>query len=146
MRGSFHGRAISDSWSRRRPDDRSGTTGKPRAYPHEIFCETLPFRPEKRKRTKEEHKLRSRYQMGRYKSVLMAEKDARDFPHHVGVPVPPTGLGKRMDVIAAWLDTNIGPDWRSHGNWEKGVHTSRYMFRSIEDARAFSLALTSGQL
>lgn len=32
--------------------------------------------------------------MGRYKSVLMAEQDARDFPHHVLVPVPPNGLGK----------------------------------------------------
>lgn len=84
--------------------------------------------------------------MGRYKSVLMAEKDAGDFPHHVGVPVPPTGLGKRMDVIAAWLGTNIGPDWRSHGRWENGVHTSRYMFRTPEAAEQFREALNSGEL
>ena len=35
------------------------------------------------------------------KSVLMSELDVRDVPHHVLVPVPPSGLGGRMNVIAA---------------------------------------------
>ena len=65
--------------------------------------------------------------MGRYKSVLMAEKDARDFPHHVELPIPPYGLGKRLDVIATWLNRNIGPDWRSHSHLEKGEHTALYI-------------------
>ena len=81
--------------------------------------------------------------MGRYKSVLMAEKDARDFPHHVELPIPPFGLGKRLDIIAAWLNTHIGPEWRSHSHLEKGEHTARYMFRSEEDAAEFETAIKS---
>jgi hypothetical protein len=74
------------------------------------------------KEQKQEQRLRRRCPMGRYKSVLMAEQDARDFPHHVLVPVPPNGLGKRMDAIAAWIDLNIGPDWRMHGHLGKEGH------------------------
>jgi hypothetical protein len=81
--------------------------------------------------------------MGRYKSVLMAEKDAREFPHHVEFPIPPLGLGKRLDVIAAWLDTNIGPDWRSHSHFAKGGHTASYMFRTEDVADRFRSALGS---
>ena len=84
--------------------------------------------------------------MGRYKSVLMADRDARDFPHHVCVPVPPTGLGKRMDVLANWLDTHIGRDWRSHGDRIEGVHCARYMFLSPEAASRFRNALEEGDL
>ena len=84
--------------------------------------------------------------MGRYKSVLMAEKDARDFPHHVELPIQPFGLGKRLDVIAAWLNTNIGPDWRSHSHLEKGEHTARYMFRSEDDAAEFETAIKSDRI
>jgi hypothetical protein len=79
--------------------------------------------------------------MGRYKSVLMAEKDARDFPHHVELPIPPFGLGKRLDIIAAWLNTNIGPDWRSHSHLERGEDTALYMFRRHDEAVRFSEAL-----
>ena len=79
--------------------------------------------------------------MGRYKSVLMAEKDARDFPHHVELPISPFGLGKRLDIIAAWLNTNIGPGWRSHSHLEKGEHTALYMFRRGADAKRFRSAL-----
>ena len=79
--------------------------------------------------------------MGRYKSVLMAEKDARDFPHHVELPIPPFGLGKRHDIIAAWLNTNIGPDWRSHSHLERGEDTALYMFRRHDEAVRFSEAL-----
>jgi hypothetical protein len=82
--------------------------------------------------------------MGRYKSVLMAEKDAREFPHHVELPIPPFGLGKRLDIIAAWLDTNIGSEWRSHSHLEKGEHTARYMFRSEQDANGLRQELNSG--
>jgi hypothetical protein len=79
--------------------------------------------------------------MGRYKSVLMAEKDAREFPHHVSVPVPPCGMGGRMEVIAAWLRANVGEEWRSHGSWKGGEQSSRYMFRAFEAAERFRCAL-----
>ena len=51
--------------------------------------------------------------MGRYKSVLMAERDARDFPHHVELPIPPFGLGKRLDgklVIVTGASAGIGKE------------------------------------
>ncbi len=79
--------------------------------------------------------------MGRYKSVLMAERDARDFPHHVELPIPPFGLGKRLDIIAAWLNINIGPDWRSHSHLERGEDTALYMFKRHDEAVRFSEAL-----
>ncbi|KCZ63949.1 hypothetical protein L53_05480 [Hyphomonas sp. L-53-1-40] len=73
-----------------------------------------------RKEKKEQRTNNEEKPMGRYISVLMAEKGARDFPHHVELPIPPFGLGKRLDIIAAWLNTNIGPDWRSHSHFERG--------------------------
>ena len=84
--------------------------------------------------------------MGRYKSVLMAEQDARDFPHHVLVPVPPNGLGKRMDVIAAWIDLKIGSDWRMHGHYGNDGHMACYMFRSEGAAGVFQAALDAGEV
>ncbi len=82
--------------------------------------------------------------MGRYKSVLMAQRDARSFPFHVDVNVPPLGLGKQIDVMTAWLDKRIGADWRCHGKQEAGVHVARYMFRTQSDADAFGAALAAG--
>lgn len=84
--------------------------------------------------------------MGRYKSVLMAQKDAREFPYHVEVPVPPTGLGKRLDIISDWLGQNVGPDWRQHGHLRNGKHTACYMFQTQENARLFKDAVSDGQL
>lgn len=84
--------------------------------------------------------------MGRYKSVLMAEQDARDFPHHVFVSVPPNGLGKRMDTIAAWIDLNVGAGWRMHGHLGKDGHMACYMFRSEGAAGVFRLALEAGEV
>lgn len=80
--------------------------------------------------------------MGRYKSVLMAKKDAREFPHHVRVPVPAHGLGKRLITITDWLDKNFGNAWRMHSRFDKGVHTVGFMFRTEDDATLFGLALT----
>lgn len=82
--------------------------------------------------------------MGRYKSLLMAEKDARDFPFHVDVEVPPMGLGSQMDIMSAWLAGNLGGAWRSHGLRAGGRDVSRYMFRTPADAEAFAAALGAG--
>jgi hypothetical protein len=79
--------------------------------------------------------------MARYKSVLMAQRDAREFPHPVGLPIPPFGLGKRLDIIAAWLNANIGQEWRLHNRLEKGEHTACYLFRTQEAADRFRLYL-----
>lgn len=82
--------------------------------------------------------------MGRYKSVLMAEKDAKDFPYHVDVPVPPMGLGKQMDVIEAWLRQVMGAEWREHGAGGGHNHVARYMFRTRMDAERFEAAWRAG--
>ncbi|KDA01284.1 hypothetical protein [Hyphomonas oceanitis] len=84
--------------------------------------------------------------MGRYKSVLMAKKDAREFPYRVALPIPPTGHGKRLDIIAAWINTNIGPDWRMHSHLERGEHMALYMFRTEQLASHYRQALSSGEL
>lgn len=84
--------------------------------------------------------------MGRYKSVLMAARDAKAFPHHVEVPVPDHGMGRRMDVIAQWLNRRVGTQWRSHGQWNGGEQISRYMFCEAGNAEMFRAALESGEL
>jgi len=82
--------------------------------------------------------------MGRYKSVLMAEADAKAFPYHVDVPVPGNGLGKQMDRMADWLRGAFGAEWRAHGAVAGGIHVARYMFRTQMDADAFRRALDDG--
>lgn len=82
--------------------------------------------------------------MGRYKSVLMATLDARDYPHHVDVPVPGMGLGKQLDDLENWLRQTFGAEWRQHGARTGGVHVARFMFRSCSDAELFEAALAAG--
>jgi len=71
----------------------------------------------------------------------MANKDAQEFPYHVEMPIPPSGLGKRLDIIAAWLNTSMGPDWRSHSHLERGEHRARYMFHTLTAATLFDSAI-----
>ena len=53
--------------------------------------------------------------MGRYKSILKAESDARRLPYTVDIPVPGTGLGKQMDEMTDWLLTHAKCEWAEHG-------------------------------
>jgi len=75
--------------------------------------------------------------MGRYKSVLMAEKDARNFAYTVDISVPGKGLGLRMDEMANWLKANAKAEWAEHGKMVEGRHVARYYFKSPWDAQAF---------
>ncbi len=75
--------------------------------------------------------------MGRYKSVLKAESDARRFQNTVDVPVPPNGLGSRMDEMEHWLRTNAKCEWATHGVSSRGVHCAHYYFESPWDAHRF---------
>lgn len=83
--------------------------------------------------------------MGRYKSVLTAEADAKAFPHHVDVPVPPAGLGKQIDIIKSWLSQALGAEWRHHGSGRGSSHVARFMFRSRTDAELFEVAWKGGR-
>lgn len=84
--------------------------------------------------------------MSRYKSVLKARRDAKEFAHHVDVPVPATGLGMRLDILSDWLSDEMGTEWRQHGTNAAGVHVARFMFRTKSDADAFEAALRAGLL
>ncbi|MEO9970111.1 MAG: hypothetical protein ABJG15_09870 [Hyphomonadaceae bacterium] len=54
--------------------------------------------------------------MPRYKSTLTAEIDAKRFEHAADIPVPPTGLGKRLDAMHDWCAMHCEKDdWAGHG-------------------------------
>lgn len=84
--------------------------------------------------------------MSRYKSVLKARRDAKEFAHHVDVPVPASGLGIRLDILNDWLVDKVGNEWRQHGTNAAGVHVARFMFRTKIDADTFEAALRTGLL
>ena len=75
--------------------------------------------------------------MGRYKSILKAESDARRLPYTVDIPVPGTGLGKQMDEMTDWLLTHAKCEWAEHGRLGERQHVARYYFESPWDAHAF---------
>jgi len=76
----------------------------------------------------------------------MAEKDAKAYPHHVDVPVPPIGFGKQMDIIESWLRKALGAEWRQHGTGAGHNHAARFMFRTRSDAQLFEAAWKAGEL
>jgi hypothetical protein len=78
-----------------------------------------------------------RFEMGRYKSILKAENDARRLFHTVDIPVPGHGLGKRLDDMTDWLLKNAKCEWATHGHLEQGRHIARYYFESPWDAHRF---------
>lgn len=75
--------------------------------------------------------------MGRYKSVLQADSDARRFSYAVDLPVPPKGLGRHLDDIAYWLNSHAKGRWATHSKTQNYIHLARYYFESPWDAHAF---------
>jgi hypothetical protein len=67
----------------------------------------------------------------------------QNFPHRVDVPVPPGGLGNRLNQMLAWCVTNIrAENWEQHGHSEKQpgqvpVDHARFYFLIAEDADLF---------
>jgi hypothetical protein len=50
----------------------------------------------------------------------------QNFPHRVDVPVPPGGLGNRLNQMLAWCVMNIrAEDWEQHGASVKEGGTNR---------------------
>ena len=45
-------------------------------------------------------------------SRFMITEAERRFPARIRIAVPPEGLGRQLDLMAAWLDANCGA-----GNW-----------------------------
>lgn len=78
--------------------------------------------------------------MGRYKSLLLAEIDARRFEHAVDILVPGTGLGKQLDVMTLWCKRNCRrDDWAEHGHRRSDfTHYARFYFIYPNIADAFA--------
>ncbi|MEM7662775.1 MAG: hypothetical protein AAF292_11035 [Pseudomonadota bacterium] len=76
--------------------------------------------------------------MGRYKSQLNADRDAKLFPHAVDIPVPNRGLGNRMDVMDEWCADHVLDQWASHGVRVEYEHRSRYYFHDPHKAALFA--------
>lgn len=75
--------------------------------------------------------------MGRYKSVLQAEQDAREMPFTVDIPVPGDGLGRRMNSFDNWLCIHAKGYWAQHSKTIDRQHFARYYFSSPWDAKNF---------
>jgi len=75
--------------------------------------------------------------MARYKSTFRAKQDAQRFPWAVDIPVPGTGLGRRLDEMDAWCREEVADAWARHNRTIKGVHIARTYFQTDEAAEAF---------
>lgn len=68
---------------------------------------------------------------------------ARRFPHHVDVPVPPGGLGNRLNEMLAWCRANVAAGgWEMHGHSEKlvgkiAIDYARFYFLRAYGANLF---------
>jgi hypothetical protein len=75
------------------------------------------------------------------RATQKAARDAdRRFPVRIRIPVPPEGLGSRLDQIFAWLDTNCGSNgWASMPSSTRGVVNDALAvyFADVTTASAF---------
>jgi hypothetical protein len=81
--------------------------------------------------------------MARRRSQAKREAE-RLFPHHVDVPVPPGGLGRRINDMVAWCQARLREDaWTQHSHrGEPGpdgvpIDYARFYFADQPNAEAF---------
>src|SRR5436190_658553 len=74
------------------------------------------------------------------------QKEAeRRFPHRVDIPVPGSGLGRRLTEMHDWYAANVSTStWAQHGHQErrKGempIDFARFYFATEADAGEFTL-------
>ena len=78
--------------------------------------------------------------MARYKGQRKVSKNERDFPHHVEMPLPPCGFGRRLDEMNDWhLEQGI-QSVRGRGHYESDRHYIKWCFADRETAEAFKRA------
>ena len=72
------------------------------------------------------------------------KRDAeRRFPHRVDIPVPRSGLGRRLTDMLQWCHAHLADDaWAEHGRSEKRKGEaprdfSRFYFANAADAETF---------
>ena len=81
--------------------------------------------------------------MARHNTARKREAERR-FPQRVDVPVPPDGLGNRLNEMLAWCRANIAAGaWELHGHSEKALGQvpldfARFCFGTEADLDLFS--------
>jgi hypothetical protein len=82
--------------------------------------------------------------MARSTDRTVFKRDAeRRFPHRIDIPVPGSGLGRRLTDMLDWCREHVvADDWAQHGHGErrKGeapVDFARFYFMNHVDADAF---------
>jgi hypothetical protein len=76
--------------------------------------------------------------MTRYKGRTSFKSIERDFPHHVDMPVPEGGLGKKLDTMYAWHQTRGIEAMHGRGRRENGRDIIRWCFADWAVAQAFA--------
>ncbi|WP_374303785.1 hypothetical protein [Ferrovibrio sp.] len=76
--------------------------------------------------------------MVRYRELRTIAQLEREFPYIVEVPIPPGGLGRRLDKLEAWLAIRIErKDFGRWGRWRDGRDIAVWAFREPAIASAF---------
>lgn len=76
--------------------------------------------------------------MVRYRELRTIAQLEKEFPYIVEVPIPPGGLGRRLDKLEAWLVTRIDrKDFGRWGRWREGQDIAVWAFREAAIASAF---------
>jgi len=81
--------------------------------------------------------------MGPYREIRTIAFLEKQFPHIVEVPIPPKGLGKKLDQIEGWLAVRVARhDYGRWGRYRNGVDIAVWAFGSSEQADAFWIFLS----
>jgi len=76
--------------------------------------------------------------MVRYRELRTIAQLEKEFPYIVEVPIPPGGLGRRLDKLEAWLAAQIDrKDFGRWGRWREGRDIAVWAFRDAAIASAF---------
>ena len=76
--------------------------------------------------------------LGHPARMLIKREAEAAFAHRVDVPVPPFGLGQRLNHMRAWCRDRCGRDWAQHHHSEGRLNDfARFYFSRPEDAAAF---------
>jgi hypothetical protein len=76
--------------------------------------------------------------MARYKSRANPKTIERDFPHIVGMAVPPGGFGSRLDAMYDWHRDHGIDAQRGRGRREEERDIVRWCFADKDTADAFA--------
>jgi len=76
--------------------------------------------------------------MTRYKSQLRASRIEQEFPHHVDIVVPPSGLGTRLDAMYDFHTQHSIKPQRGHGEHNADSAVIRWCFADAGLAAAFA--------